>query len=517
MELRLILQTYEPDYISKNYIMWARPVEDNIYLYMYTDGKWRQIGITAEIVAKIADLYDKIAGITVPTKLSELTNDSGYITSSSLSSYYTKTEVDNKLSTLQSGITVSVVQSLPNTGTSGILYLVTSVSAISGNAYDEYLWVGGAWEKIGGVSADLSGYYTKTQVDGLLSTVNSSLSSVSTSLQNLISSYNTFTTSTYTAAIDNLKSSLSALTTRVDNLSSGGTGGSGGATTWETSISPYMTYDSTLPGISITGSLKVSGDIQAGNYKLSDLSKYVLISNINGYISDYIAAHPSTGGGGSVDLSNYYSKTDLQSYIEWLNRVMPVFDYSSTDSALKATVNMYSTGGISAYGNTSGGGGTSTGGIVQTVYTYSNLADTFSDTATNNTFNAYTIAKIASRLATVEQTGVTSGAVYTKAEINSLLTGYATLSGVYSKTDMDSKLSSYALASSLPTEAQISSWNTAVANSHTHANKTQLDAITDADITWIHTLIQYLSYDQTNNAVKSSINIYSAAGVTALG
>ena len=206
-----------------------------------------------------------------------------------------------------------------------------------------------------------------------------------------------------------------------------------------------------------------------------------------------------------------------QDDLNWIHSLLDYISYDTSNSAVKITGDLYATLGISAYGNTSGGGGTSTGGIVQTVYTYSNLADTFSNTATNNTFNAYTIAKIASRLATVEQTGVTSGAVYTKAEINSLLTGYATLSGVYSKTDMDSKLSSYALASSLPTEAQISSWNTAVANSHTHANKTQLDAITDADITWIHTLIQYLSYDQTNNAVKSSINIYSAAGVTALG
>ena len=501
MELRLILQTYEPDYISKNYIMWARPVEDNIYLYMYTDGKWRQIGITAEIVAKIADLYDKIAGITVPTKLSELTNDSGYITSSSLSSYYTKTEVDNKLSTLQSGITVSVVQSLPNTGTSGILYLVTSVSAISGNAYDEYLWVGGAWEKIGGVSADLSGYYTKTQVDGLLSTVNSSLSSVSTSLQNLISSYNTFTTSTYTAAIDNLKSSLSALTTRVDNLSSGGTGGSGGATTWETSISPYMTYDSTLPGISITGSLKVSGDIQAGNYKLSDLSKYALISNINGYISDYIAAHPSTGGGGSVDLSNYYSKTDLAGYIAWLDRVMPKFDYITTDSALKALCDLYSTGGVSAYGNssTSSGGGTSgSGGLIQTVYAYSNIGGAYSDSIVTDTFNAYTIAKLANRISTLES-------------------GSAVASNYYSKTEIDTKLSDYALKTSVPTTEQITSWNNMASSVHAHSNKTQLDAITADDISWIHTMIQYLSYDSTNTAVRSSIDFVSTKGVTAYG
>lgn len=68
--------------------------------------------------------------------------------------------------------------------------------------------------------------------------------------------------------------------------------------------------------------------------------------------------------------------------------------------------NVYSTGGLSAYGDSpSGGAG---GGIIQTVYGYTGLGDTFSDTDLTNTFNAYTISRLASRLANVESGALTS-------------------------------------------------------------------------------------------------------------
>jgi hypothetical protein len=226
-----------------------------------------------------------------------------------------------------------------------------------------------------------------------------------------------------------------------------------------------------------------------------------LISNIDGYISDYIAAHPSSDSGGTVDLSNYYSKTDLASYIAWLDRVMPKFDYITTDSALKALCDLYSTGGVSAYGNssTSSGGGTSgSGGLIQTVYAYSNIGGAYSDSIVTDTFNAYTIAKLANRISTLES-------------------GSAVASNYYSKTEIDTKLSDYALKTSVPTTEQITSWNNMASSVHTHSNKTQLDAITADDISWIHTMIQYLSYDSTNTAVRSSIDFVSTKGVTAYG
>ena len=334
MELRLIFQSKEPDYISKNYILWVRPVENNVYFYKYTDNRWQQIGFTAEIVAKIKDLYEKISaiqgqteGLVIPTKLSELVNDTGYITSgtSSLANYYKKSEVDAKLASITpstgSGITLSIVTTLPVSGETNVLYMLQ----ISTGLYDEYIWNGSTWGKIGTAAVDLSSYYTKDQVDAKISTLTNNLSTLQTS-------YNSFVTST--------NSSIEALSARVDSISSM-------ATAWETSLKPYLNYGISAEGVKVTGNLTVTGDMISGNYKLSDLGNYALIPNINGYISDYITAHPS-GSGSTTDLSNYYSKTELASYIEWLNRVMPKFDYVSTDSALKASCNIYSTAGVTA-------------------------------------------------------------------------------------------------------------------------------------------------------------------------
>lgn len=55
------------------------------------------------------------------------------------------------------GVTFSVVQSLPASGEAGTIYLV-SHSHGSADIYDEYIWVNGAFEKIGTTDIDLSGY-----------------------------------------------------------------------------------------------------------------------------------------------------------------------------------------------------------------------------------------------------------------------------------------------------------------------------------------------------------------------
>ena len=65
------------------------------------------------------------------------------------------------------------------------------------------------------------------------------------------------------------------------------------------------------------------------------------------------------------------------------------------------------------------------------------------------------------------------------------------------------------------TSELVNNWGSAYSSSHTHANKTQLDAITADDITWIHTLISYITYDSTNSAVKINTNLSATGGVTA--
>ena len=60
-----------------------------------------------------------------------------------------------------------IVNSLPSTGASNILYLVAKTSSESGNIYDEYLYIGGAWELIGSTGMDLSGYVKSSEMHAL--------------------------------------------------------------------------------------------------------------------------------------------------------------------------------------------------------------------------------------------------------------------------------------------------------------------------------------------------------------
>lgn len=107
-----------------------------------------------------------------PTKLSDFTNDSGFITKavSDLTNYYTKTntytktEVDNKISAIKT-ISIEVVSSLPSTGASNVIYLVPKAGT-TGDVHDEYVWVASIskFEKIGNTAVDLTGYWQKSEL-----------------------------------------------------------------------------------------------------------------------------------------------------------------------------------------------------------------------------------------------------------------------------------------------------------------------------------------------------------------
>lgn len=66
---------------------------------------------------------------------------------------------------------IQVVQTLPTTGVSGTVYLVPAPDGSSPNMYEEYLWINNSWEKLGSASVDLSNYYNKTQINGMLADV----------------------------------------------------------------------------------------------------------------------------------------------------------------------------------------------------------------------------------------------------------------------------------------------------------------------------------------------------------
>lgn len=109
---------------------------------------------------------------TVPTKTSDLTNDSGYITKAvnDLANYYIKSEVytQEEVRTLISNLNsvkLQKVESLPEAGESNIIYLVPKIAS-ENDIYDEYIFVDGKPEPIGSTQVDLSGYVQEAPNDG---------------------------------------------------------------------------------------------------------------------------------------------------------------------------------------------------------------------------------------------------------------------------------------------------------------------------------------------------------------
>ena len=117
-------------------------------------------------------ITNKNVDITVPTKVSDLTNDSGFITNTvnNLTNYYTKSEtytkaeVDSAISAITS-LDIQVVQTLPTQDISTTtIYLVPKSTSKTNNAYDEYIYVNNSWELIGDTQLDLSNYWNSTNL-----------------------------------------------------------------------------------------------------------------------------------------------------------------------------------------------------------------------------------------------------------------------------------------------------------------------------------------------------------------
>lgn len=98
----------------------------------------------------------KSVNITVPTKVSELTD---------ASSYYTSTETDGKIADAISGkLKKEVVDALPDVSEAdeSTIYLVPNTNSDGSNIRDEYILINGKFEVIGTTAAELSGYIKAT-------------------------------------------------------------------------------------------------------------------------------------------------------------------------------------------------------------------------------------------------------------------------------------------------------------------------------------------------------------------
>ena len=75
---------------------------------------------------------------------------------------FVTTAVANAIAGVTS-ISYQVVQTLPASGQNGVIYLVAHSHGTS-DGYDEYIWVGSSFEKLGNTDIDLSGYMLKTDM-----------------------------------------------------------------------------------------------------------------------------------------------------------------------------------------------------------------------------------------------------------------------------------------------------------------------------------------------------------------
>lgn len=119
----------------------------------------------------------KSVDVTVPTKVSQLTNDSGFQTSTQVNSivtgkgYQTQSQVQSLINSTVGNITsirYEKVTSLPATGSNGVIYLVAHSHGTQ-DIYDEYIWLSEtkAYEKIGNTDIDLSAYVKSSELTAI--------------------------------------------------------------------------------------------------------------------------------------------------------------------------------------------------------------------------------------------------------------------------------------------------------------------------------------------------------------
>lgn len=119
----------------------------------------------------------KAVDISVPTKVSQLTNDSEFQTSTQVNSivtgkgYQTQLQVQSLINSAVGNITsirYEKVTSLPATGSNGVIYLVAHSHGTQ-NIYDEYIWLSETktYEKIGNTDIDLSAYVKKSELTAI--------------------------------------------------------------------------------------------------------------------------------------------------------------------------------------------------------------------------------------------------------------------------------------------------------------------------------------------------------------
>ena len=128
---------------------------------------------------KDVDLTSYAQKSELPTKVSDLTNDSLFITNTvnNLTNYYTKTETYtqeqiNNLISAAASLKLEVVSALPTTDISTSTIYLKGTETSGTNDYEEWIYVNNDWEMIGTTAVDLTDYLTETDLQNVMTQKN---------------------------------------------------------------------------------------------------------------------------------------------------------------------------------------------------------------------------------------------------------------------------------------------------------------------------------------------------------
>lgn len=321
------------------------------------------------------------------TKVSQLTNDKGYLTAhQSLASYYTKAEIDAKGYTTNKGTVTSVALTLPTGLTCATKTITTSgtfaISLASGYSIPTTAKQT-AWD--GAVSAKHT-HSNKSVLDGITSTKvtcwNSAydwyalITTDEETADGVINKWNEVVsflaniaqTDTLSGIVDGINKSISDEVTRAKKAEGVNASGISTNKTSITTLQGYFTSGSAKKALQLTNTRKLWGNSFNGT------------ADINGSII--------------VPDGKYISIGNIKMEYDATNKALKI-----TNTTTNEVANLYTSGGVSAYGV--GTSSSSGGGLNGSVKSYSNALKLTSESL-SEIASAYSIKALDSRISSLE-------------------------------------------------------------------------------------------------------------------
>lgn len=321
------------------------------------------------------------------TKVSQLTNDKGYLTAhQSLASYYTKAEIDAKGYTTNKGTVTSVGLTLPTGLTCATKTITTSgtfaISLASGYSIPTTAKQT-AWD--GAVSAKHT-HSNKSVLDGITSTKVTCWDSAydwyalittdEETADGIINKWNEVVsflaniaqTDTLSGIVDGINKSISDEVTRAKKAEGVNASGISTNKTSITTLQGYFTSGSAKKALQLTNTRKLWGNSFNGT------------ADINGSII--------------VPDGKYISIGNIKMEYDATNKALKI-----TNTTTNEVANLYTSGGVSAYGV--GTSSSSGGGLNGSVKSYSNALKLTSESL-SEIASAYSIKALDSRISSLE-------------------------------------------------------------------------------------------------------------------